>query len=79
MQSVTLDLDDKIYEEIENHANLDNRSIKNYIKNATLHFLENENLTDEFETENIYNNKSLLENIEQGHRDALNKKGQFVE
>jgi len=39
-KTVTLRLDNDIYEIIKKHAQADNRSLSNYIKIATLKFIE---------------------------------------
>ena len=77
-KTVTLRLDDKVYKKLKDLANLDNRPLSNYIETATLRYIENTELVDEFEMEEIKNDKELVKSIKQGSKDVRNKKGRFV-
>ena len=77
-KTVTLRLDDKNYEIIKQHAQADNRPLSNYIETATLKYIEEIDFVDDYEMEQILNDKVLVESLRRGSADAANKKGQFV-
>jgi predicted transcriptional regulator len=78
-RTVTLRLDDSLYEIFKKIAEEENRTISNFIETATLRYLEEIELVDEFEMEEIRKNKSLNESIKKGLKDAKAKQGRFVE
>ncbi len=78
-KTVTLTLDDMLYEKLKQYASMDNRSLSNFIKTAAVQYIENKNLVDDFEMEEIRNNTDLQERIRSGKRDAENRKGRFVD
>ena len=75
---VTLRLNDKVYNRFKGLAEYDNRPLSNFIETAALRFVEELEYVDEFEMEEIQNNKSLNNSIKQGLRDAKAKRGRFV-
>jgi predicted DNA-binding protein len=77
-KTVTLRLDDKNYEIIKKHAQADNRPLSNYIETATLKYIEEIDYVDDYEMEQILNDKELLESLKRGSADAATKKGRFV-
>jgi len=77
-KTVTLRLDDKNYEIIKQHAQADNRPLSNYIETATLKYIEEIDYVDEYEMEQILNDKELLEYLKRGISDAAEKKGKFI-
>ncbi|MCF7913586.1 MAG: DUF6290 family protein [Spirochaetaceae bacterium] len=77
-KTVTLRLDDKSYEIIKQHAQADNRPLSNYIETATLKYIEEIDYVDDYEMEQILNDKELLESLRDGSADAAHKKGRFV-
>jgi predicted DNA-binding protein len=77
-KTVTLRLDDKNYEIIKQHAQADNRPLSNYIETATLKYIEEIDYVDDYEMEQILNDKELLESLHRGSADAANKKGKFI-
>jgi predicted transcriptional regulator len=78
-KTVTLTLDDMLYEKFKHYASMDNRSLANFFKTAAVQYIENKNLVDDFEMEEIRNNADLRERIRAGKRDAANRKGRFVD
>jgi predicted transcriptional regulator len=78
-RTVTLRLDDSLYEIFKKIAEEENRTISNFIETATLRYLEEIELVDEYEMEEIRKNKSLNESIKKGLKDAKAKQGRFVE
>jgi predicted DNA-binding protein len=77
-KTVTLRLDDEVYQKIKTFAEQDNRPISNYIETAALRYIDEIEYADEFEMENIMHNEELLKALQQGHLDAQNKRGRFV-
>ena len=77
-KTITLRLDDKIYQRFKGIAIQDNRPISNFIETAALRFIEEHEYVDEFEMAEIKNNESLNRSIKSGLRDAKAKRGCFV-
>ena len=77
-KTVTLRLDDKIYQRFRGMATHDNRPISNFIETAALRFVEEHEYVDEFEMAEINNNASLKRSIKSGIRDAKAGRGRFV-
>jgi len=77
-QTVTLRLDDSVYEKFKALAVDDNRPLSNFIQTAALHFVEQQESVDEFEMAEIRDNAALNRSIKSGLRDAKAKRGRFV-
>jgi len=77
-KTITLRLSDKMYEQFNQAAVEDNRSIANVIETLALKKLEEEMLADDFEMEEIFSNTRLLKKLERGHSHATLKKGLMV-
>jgi len=77
-KTITLRLSDKIYEEFNQAATEDNRSIANVIETLALKKLYEERLADDFEMEEIFSNTRLLRKLERGRSHAKLKKGRMV-
>ncbi len=73
-KTVTLRLNERVYELFSRLAERDNRPLSNFIETAVLRFIEVEQVVDDFEMEKVEANKS----IRRGHRDAEEKRGQFA-
>jgi predicted transcriptional regulator len=78
-KTVTLRLNDKIYERFKKLAEEDNRSLSNFIETSTLRYIEEHGYADDFEMDEIRNNRSLNLSLKRGLKDAALKKGKFVE
>jgi hypothetical protein len=78
-KTITLRLDESIYKKIKKHAQNDNRPLSNYIETATIKFMEQDDLLDEFEMKSILEDKELIESLRRGSMDAKNRNGQFIE
>lgn len=78
-KTITLTMDDMLYEKFKQYADIDNRSLSNFIKTAAVQYIENKSLIDDFEMEEIRNNTNLQERIRAGKLDAANKRGRFVD
>ncbi|MCK4540711.1 MAG: hypothetical protein KAU17_00600 [Spirochaetales bacterium] len=77
-KTVTLRLDEKIYQLFRGMATQDNRSLSNFIETAALRFIEEHEYMDEFEMEEIRENAGLNRSINRGLNDAKAGRGQFV-
>ena len=77
-KTITLRLDDKIYQMFRGMAIHDNRPLSNFIETAALRFVEEHEYADEFEMAEIKNNASLNRSIKGGLRDAKAERGRFV-
>ncbi len=77
-KTVTLRLNDKVYNRFKGLAECDNRPLSNFIETAALRFLEELEYVDEFEMKEIQNNKNLNSGIKKGLRDAKAKRGRFA-
>ena len=77
-KTVTLRLDDKVYNKFKSLAEHDNRPLSNFIETAALRFVEEHEYVDEFEMVEIRNNESLNRSIKSGLHDAKAKRGRFV-
>ncbi|MDH5718787.1 MAG: DUF6364 family protein [Spirochaetia bacterium] len=77
-KTVTLRIDDDILERFKEHAKMENRSVSNFIETATLRYVEDIELADEFEMNEILNNPNLLKQLKKGSDDAKHKRGRFV-
>ena len=60
-------------------AESDNRSTSNFIENAALRFIEEEEYLDDFENEEILSNKDLMGSIQRGCEESVDGKGKLVE
>ena len=77
-KTVTLRLDDAVYQRFRVMAERDNRPLSNFIETAALRYLEREEYVDEFEMEEIRTNRNLNVGIERGLADAEARRGRFV-
>jgi len=77
-QTVTLRLEDSVYQKFKGLATHDNRPLSNYIQTAALRFVEEHEVVDEFEMTEIRDNASLNRSIKSGLLDAKAKRGRFV-
>jgi len=77
-KTITLRLDEKVYNRFKGMATHDNRPISNYIETAALRYIEGNENVDEFEMKEIRSNVSLNRSIKSGLRDVKSKRGRFV-
>jgi len=77
-KTVTLRIDDALMQKIKQYAEIENRTISNFIETATLRYIEQNELVDEFEMAEILTNRDLLQRLNQGRNNAQKKKGRFV-
>ena len=60
-------------------AEYDNRSISNFIENAALRFIEEEEYLDDFKNDEILSNKDLIGSIQRGYEESIKGKGKLFE
>ena len=77
-RTVTLRLDDAVYQKFKGLAIDDNRPLSNFIQTAALRFVEEHEVVDEFEMAEIKDNLNLNRSIQKGLRDAKAMRGQFA-
>jgi len=77
-KTITLRLDESRYGMFKNLAKLENRPISNFIETATLRYIESTEFADEFEMDEIRQNKNLNESLKRGLIDAKKNRGRFV-
>lgn len=68
-KTVTLRLKEDTYKRFKKHAEEDNRPLSNFIETATERYIEEIELTDEFETEEIKNDSELIKSLKDGYKD----------
>ena len=77
-KTLTLRIDDNIYERLKEHAKCENRNLSNFIETAVIKYIEQIEFTDEQETSEILGNSKLLERLKKGSSDAADGRGRFV-
>ncbi len=77
-KTVTLRLEDHIYQQFRTMAKNDNRSLSNFIETAALCFIKNEQFANDYEMDEIYENKNLNSSLKRGLHDAKIRRGRFV-
>lgn len=77
-KTVTLRLDEEVYNRFRGMAENDNRPLSNFIETAALRFVEEHGYADEFEMDEIRNNSNLNSSLKRGLRDAKAKRGRFA-
>lgn len=78
-KTVTLRLDDAIYEELKQAATAARRPLSNLIETAALRRVREEQFVDDAEMAEIRADEALLERLRAGSRQARERKGSFVE
>ncbi len=77
-KTVTLRIKEGSYEKIKDHAISENRTLSNFIETATLKYIDEVDMVDEFEMEEIASNADLLKRLKKASQDSRQKKGRFV-
>jgi predicted DNA-binding protein len=77
-KTLTLRIEDSIYERLKEHAKCENRNLSNFIETAVIKYIEQIEFTDEQETRDILGNSELLERLNKGSLDAAAGRGRFV-
>ncbi len=77
-KTVTLRMDEKVYNRFRGLAQHDNRPLSNFIETAALRFVEEHEYVGEFEMAEIRDNSALNRSLKSGLRDAKARRGRFV-
>lgn len=77
-KTITLRVNDDLYDKLKKHAAVENRSLSNFIETAALKYLEEIDFADDFEMQEIYENEDLVKRLKKGSDDAKNMRGRFV-
>jgi len=78
-KTVTLRLDDEIYEEFRRAADAERRPLSNLIETSALLRIREQQFVDDAEMAEIMANERLLERLRKGSEDARLKRGRFVD
>ncbi len=78
-KTVTLRLNEEVYDLFRTLAENDNRTLSNFIETATLRHIEEHEFVEEFEMAEIRENTELNRSLKRALKDAKTKRGQFVE
>ncbi len=78
-KTVTLRLDEEVYQLFSTVAKAENRSLANLIQTAALARIRDQQFVDDEEMAEILVNEELLERLKKGSLDARRAKGRFVE
>ena len=70
MKTVTMRVEDSIYQMIKRTADGERRNISNFIEYATLQYLTSSQYVSDIEMNNILNDKELVKNLEIGLQEA---------
>lgn len=78
-KTITLRLDDQVYEELREAAQADNRPLSNLIETAALARIREQQFVDDAEMAEIREDEGLLKRIRTASRQARQRKGSFVD
>jgi len=76
MKTVTMRVDDTVYEMIKTAADGQRRNISNFIEYAVLQYLTSSQYVSDEEMKEILNDKTLVKNLEIGLKEA--KEGDYT-
>lgn len=77
-KTITLRLEDKIYDRLQKAAAYDNRSISNLIETLALRKLEEDTFVHDDEMHELVSNVKLMKKLKRGHLDAKARKGKLI-
>jgi uncharacterized protein (DUF1778 family) len=78
-KTVTLRLNEKIYNLFWTLAKTDNRTLSNFIETSALRYIDEHHAIDDFEMAEILNNQELNKSVKRAIKDAKLGKGRFVD
>ncbi len=78
-KTVTLRLNENIYELFRAMAESDNRTLSNFIETSALRHIEEHEYVDDYEMEEIRENQQLKRSLKRALKDMKSQKGKFVE
>ncbi|HEY8020095.1 MAG TPA: CopG family transcriptional regulator [Thermoanaerobaculia bacterium] len=77
-KTVTLRLDDRVYDEFRQAAEAENRPLSNLIETAALSHLREQQFVDDAEMAEILANENLVARLREGSAQARARRGRFV-
>jgi predicted transcriptional regulator len=77
-RTVTLRLDDEVYDELREAARAENRPLSNLIQTAAVSHVRDQQFVDDAEMAEILANEKLVARLKAGSRDARARKGRVV-
>jgi predicted transcriptional regulator len=77
-KTVTLRLDDSVYNELRQAAEAENRPLSNLIETAALSHLREQQFVDDAEMAEILANEKLVARLREGSAQARTRRGRFV-
>lgn len=77
-KKITLELNEEIYNKLLIFAKMDNINISKLIERIIYRKLQEDIFVDDFEMQEIMNNKELSKKLTKGSEDAKNKRGRLV-
>ncbi|MGI8907970.1 MAG: CopG family transcriptional regulator [Candidatus Sumerlaeaceae bacterium] len=77
-KTVTLRLDEQVYQHLRSAAHRENRPLSNFIETSVLRYLEEQQYADDFEMKEIGENRELNSRLNKAYRDLKGRKGKFV-
>lgn len=78
MKTVTMRVDESVYQMIQLAAQGEKRNISNFIEFATLQYLSSVQYVDNSEMAEILKDTNLVQNLKDGRKDINNKEYTFV-
>jgi uncharacterized protein (DUF1778 family) len=78
-KTVTLRLNEDVYQIFAEAARAENRSLSNLIETAALNKVREQQFVDDAEMAEILSDENLVARITRGSKDAAERKGRFVE
>lgn len=77
-KTITLRLDDDVYEELREAAEAERRPISNLIETAALTRIREQQFVDDAEMAELRASDNLMKRLEAGSKDARERKGRLV-
>lgn len=78
-KTITLRLDERVYEEFRQAAEAENRPISNLIETAALGRLREQQFVDDVEMAEILDNEKLVARLRTGSAQARARRGRFID
>jgi len=79
MKTITIRIDDEVYNILKKAADGERRSISNFIENASLSYLTNEFYVTDAEMNSILKDEDLVKSLKKGMDEASKGKYRIVE
>jgi hypothetical protein len=78
-KTITVRVDDSIYNKIKSAADSERRTISNFIEYATLSYVENSCFVEDEEMKDILEDRDLIDNLKQSLEDIKEGKYRIIE